>query len=475
MHPNRDQREICDVAVLGAGISGLTAATRLAEDGFRPQVFEAHDTVGGLAMTVREKDYSFDLGGHRWYSNNKEVDRFFREALSGELLTVRRYSRIAYGRDRFFQYPIRFGDVVRLLGFGYGLLAAFSLVRERLRKRAPIVNAEQAYIRSFGKAIYRKFFKDYTERLWGIPCDRLDGRWVNQRSDNLTIWKILKGFFTKVTDFEAIDEFVYPKEGYGRFCERMAEKVESLGGGVHTGRRLIKWRRADWGFELQFADAAGALSTVNCRNLVNTIPLDTMVDTSAHSLPGEIQSHRHAIRFRDFIVVTLHLNQEKYTFDTWLYTQTPGLDFVRIHEPKNWSASMVKKPGTTAVVLELPCWRNEGLWNMEDGELTRRVFGQLHEGVTHTQGDLVGSSVVRVKNVYPVYEVGYEAHREALLGWLRQFPGLEVCGRNGLFVYDSSDQPVASGLATARKVADRLRGSEPEALPRPSRDASRTS
>ena len=111
-----------DVVVLGAGISGLTAATKLAEEGFRPKVFEAQDYVGGLGMTVREKDYSFDLGGHRWYSNNKEVDQFFRDTLSGELLQVKRYSRIAYGPDRFFQYPIRFGDVVRLLGIGYGVL-----------------------------------------------------------------------------------------------------------------------------------------------------------------------------------------------------------------------------------------------------------------------------------------------------------------------------------------------------------------
>lgn len=462
-----------DVVVLGAGISGLTAATKLAEEGFRPQVFEAHDYVGGLGMTVREKDYSFDLGGHRWYSNNKEVDQFFRDTLSDELLHVKRYSRIAYGPDRFFQYPIRFGDVVRLLGIGYGLLAALSLLRERLRKPVPIVNAEQAYIRNFGRAIYRKFFKDYTERLWGIPCDRLDGRWVGQRSDNLTIWRILKGFFAKVRDFEAIDEFLYPKEGYGRFCERMAEKVTSLGGGVFLGRRLTRWRRVDWGFELQFSDAAGALTTVHCAKLVNTIPLDSMVDASAHPLPPEIQPHRKAIRFRDFVVVTLHLDQEQYTFDTWLYTQTPGLDFVRIHEPKNWSAAMVKRPGTTAVVLELPCWREDGIWKMGDEELARKTYDQLHAGVTATRGKLLGWSVVRVKNVYPVYEVGYGTHREALLGWLGQFPGLEVCGRNGLFVYDSSDQPVASGIETARKVAAMLHEREDGAAPRPVREATR--
>jgi protoporphyrinogen oxidase len=465
--------QTADVVVLGAGISGLTAATRLAEEGFRPLVFEAMDTVGGLGMTVREKEYSFDLGGHRWYSNNEEVDRFFRDTLEGELLRVKRYSRIAYGPDRFFQYPIRFGDVVRLLGIGYGILAAFSLVRERLRKPVPVVNAEQAYVRNFGRRIYAKFFKDYTERLWGIPCDRLDGRWVGQRSDNLTLWKVLKGFFTKVRDFEAIDEFLYPEQGYGRFCERMAEKVESLGGEVRLGRRLTRWRRADWGFELRFEDREGHATTVNCRKLVNTIPLDSMVDASSHPLPAELQPHRKAIRFRDFLVVTLHLDQPRYTFDTWLYTQSPGLDFVRIHEPGNWSPAMVRRPGTTAVVLELPCWRGEGLWNMDDGDLARRAYGQLDGGVTPAKGALLGYRVVRVKNVYPVYEVGYEAHREALTGWLRQFPGLELCGRNGLFVYDSSDQPVASGLATARKVADSLREEGAGAPARPARDPSK--
>ncbi len=454
--------EVQDVVVLGAGISGLTAAVKLTENGYPPLVYEAQAQVGGLGMTVREKDYSFDLGGHRWYSNNAEVDQFFRETLSGELLQVKRFSRIAYGPDRFFQYPIRFGDVVRLLGLKFGVYAALSLIRERLRKPTPIVHAEQAYIRNFGRAIYEKFFKDYTERLWGIPCDRLDGRWVGQRSDNLTLWKILKGFFTKVRDFEAIDEFLYPKKGYGRFCERMAEIVTAAGGRIFLGHRLVQWRRTDWGFELQFEASGGHSISVPCRKVVGTLPLDIMVDTCVHTLPVEIQPHRHAIRFRDFLVVTLHLEQEKFTFDTWIYTQSSGLDFVRLHEPKNWSPEMVSLPGTTAVVLELPCWRGEGLWNLDDSELAHRTYDQLSQGVTNVTGKLLAWSVVRVKNVYPVYEVGYEAHRQALLHWLGQFSGLELCGRNGLFVYDSSDQPVVSGLATARKMVALLRDDSQE-------------
>jgi protoporphyrinogen oxidase len=445
------------IVILGAGISGLTAAVKLVEAGFNPVVFELQKTVGGLAATIRGEDYDFDLGGHRWYSGNPQIDKFFRETVGPDLLRVPRYSRISFGAQKLFQYPIRFGDVVRLLGLPFGFKATLSLVAEKLKRRGEIRTAEQAYINNFGKCIYENFFKQYTERLWGIPCDILDGRWVGQRSDNLSLWKVVKGFLFKRKDFEAIDEFVYPGKGFGQFAEKMAEKVTAAGGRVVLGSGLIKWRKTASNFELEFRTASGETTHVTCEKMISTIPINRFIQASAHARPPEVDATLGRIRFRDFLVVALHLNQQRYSSDTWLYTQGKGVDFVRLHEPKNWSPHMVRRQGTTVVVLELPCWEGDCIWTKDEKEIADSLYRQMHLGVMPVTGDLLGFKVLRVKNVYPVYEVGYDEWREVLVNWLSTFDGLELSGRNGLFVYDSSDQPVGSGMEAAARIIRSLR------------------
>lgn len=491
--PDPEGGEYRSMVVLGAGIAGLSAALKLARAGEKPLVLEAADQVGGLAATFRTPDFDFDLGGHRWYSTKPEVDAFFKDVLRGELLEVKRYSRIAHGKDRFFQYPIRFADVVRHLGLFFSLRAALSLwfpakkndprrgippPRPRPAKKAGFpegapsrpLSAEDAYLRNFGKVIYETFFRDYTERLWGIPCSRLDGRWVGQRSENMSFWKILKGFFVKVRDLEAIDSFSYPERGYGRFCERMAEEIERLGGEVRLSRRLLGWREKtenggtgegltkDGGsggrFELETSGDWGETCKIRCRHLLSTLPLPLFARLRRGGIPDPLRAILPFVRFRDFVVAALHLSQDRYTEDTWLYTQSPGLDFVRLHEPKNWSKALVRKPGSTVLVLEAPCTEGDELWGTDDLLLAERFCRQLDRSVHPVTGSLLGYRILRMKHVYPVYEIGYEEKRQALLDWMKGFEGLELAGRNGLFVYDSSDQPVVSGLAAAGRILE---------------------
>ncbi|NET23847.1 MAG: NAD(P)-binding protein, partial [Okeania sp. SIO1H5] len=249
------QRHKTEVLIIGAGISGLSAATRLTENGIFPCIVEKRSQIGGLATTIRTPGFDFDLGGHRWYSEEQEVDRFFHQIMGNELVRVPRFSRIAFRYRQFFQYPIRFSDVVRLLGFRFAVQATLSLIRQKTNRKQSHPdprNAKEAYVRNFGESIYATFFREYTERLWGIPCEDLDGQWVGQRSDNLTFWKIVKGFFFKVKGFEAIDDFAYPRRGYGRFCDRMAERVAEQGVDIKRQWELVSWERIGSGFLAKF-------------------------------------------------------------------------------------------------------------------------------------------------------------------------------------------------------------------------------
>src|SRR5690349_19896172 len=154
--------------VLGAGPAGLTAAYVLAKRGVPATVFEADGLVGGIAKTVELDGYRFDLGGHRFFTKLRPVERLWEDVLSGELLTRPRLSRIYY-RGKFFSYPIKAEDVVARLGLWESTLCAGSYLRTRLRGRKPAETFEEWVTSRFGSRLYDAFFRSYTEKVWGIP------------------------------------------------------------------------------------------------------------------------------------------------------------------------------------------------------------------------------------------------------------------------------------------------------------------
>src|SRR5947207_15147470 len=102
-------------AVLGAGPAGLTAAHVLSLRDEPGAVFEADGTVGGIAKTIEFNGYRFDLGGHRFFTKLKPIERLWEEMLGEDFLTRPRLSRIYY-KGKYFSYPITAKDVVGRLG-----------------------------------------------------------------------------------------------------------------------------------------------------------------------------------------------------------------------------------------------------------------------------------------------------------------------------------------------------------------------
>ena len=104
------------VVVLGAGPAGLTATYELLKHDVLVTVVEKDPLqVGGLARTVEHRGYRFDIGGHRFFSKNEEVEALWTEILGDEMLTRGRLSRIYY-RGRFFAYPIKAANALWNLG-----------------------------------------------------------------------------------------------------------------------------------------------------------------------------------------------------------------------------------------------------------------------------------------------------------------------------------------------------------------------
>ena len=149
-------------------------------------------TVGGLAKTVELNGYRFDLGGHRFFTKLKPVERLWEEMLGYELLTRPRLSRIYY-RGKFFSYPLKAEDVVARLGVWESAPLWRLVPPDALRPRGHAETFEEWVTSRFGSRLYDAFFRSYTEKVWGIPGSEIRSEWAAQRIKDFSLSKALLG------------------------------------------------------------------------------------------------------------------------------------------------------------------------------------------------------------------------------------------------------------------------------------------
>ncbi len=216
-----------EVLVIGAGPAGLTAAYELSRHGIGGIVLEADSVVGGIARTVEREGYRFDIGGHRFFTKVKEIERLWDEMLGEPMLTRPRLSRIFYD-GKFYDYPLRAGNALKNMGLFTAARCMASYAAARLRPIREPANFEQWVTNQFGSRLYRMFFKSYTEKVWGVPCTQIGADWAAQRIKGLSLGEAVRnavfgpkrGHVVKTL----IDEFRYPRLGPGQLWEACAKR-----------------------------------------------------------------------------------------------------------------------------------------------------------------------------------------------------------------------------------------------------------
>jgi protoporphyrinogen oxidase len=451
------ERKIESVVVMGAGPGGLAAAVHLARHGVRATVLEAAPFVGGLARTIERDGFRFDLGGHRWFTKNEELNDWFRDLMKGELIMVPRISRI-YFKGKFFLYPVSVKNVLANAGIFRCIAASFSFVAAQIRYglfKKPIVSMQDAFEMQFGAVLYDMFFRRYSEKVWGRPCSEMSSDWVTQRTKGLSMLATVKEALLKPKEkvVSLIDEFMYPRYGYARISERMAEEVAAKNGAVHLGQRVVKiahdGRRI---LTVSAQDGEGTVRVYAADAVVSSIPLTLLTQIMDPPAPQAVIDSARSLTFRDIITVNLMLAREQVTNDTWLYIHDDEIPFARIHEPKNWSVDMVR-PGTTSLVLECFCSYGDATWQKTDEEICAICIDALVEKLRFIERrDVIGAFAVRARQAYPVYALGYAGPLKALKDYVRSFDNLEIIGRGGTFRYNNADHSIETGLLASQNL-----------------------
>src|SRR5262245_28756967 len=166
------------------------------------------------------------------------------------------------------------------------------------------------------------FFKNYSEKVWGTSCREISADWVEQRTKGLSIISALRKALVGSTGkfVSLVEEFLYPKLGYSRISERMAEDITLAGGQILLRHKVISVVHEDFKVRgIIYEDPDGQRKNMDIDAIVSSIPLTLLARNLVPVPPDEIVAAAEKLKFRDLITVNVMLNREQVTNDTWLY------------------------------------------------------------------------------------------------------------------------------------------------------------
>jgi len=441
------------IAVLGAGITGLTAACLLQQKGKSPLVIERDKSTGGLAKTIDFNGFKFDLGGHRFLTKNYKLESFVKTLLNRRFVVVPRSSTI-YLNHNYIKYPLDPLDTFNKVGY----LKSFQFIYDYFIQKFHS-NHNQNYsledwvVNRFGTSLYKAFFKDYSEKVWGLGCAQIDSDWISQRIQNLNLGAAIMSAVLKSKRIKyatLTDKFLYPTDGIGSITENLKQTIPSDKFLLDT--KIERIEHNDRKIKSINIHQNNKQHNLEVQRVLSTIPLNAIVRLLDPPPPDNVTKAARQLRSRDLILVTIALNRPLVTRNSWIYFPEKSIPFGRIHEPKNWSSTMSPR-SKTSLVTEHFCFNDDNIWQSTDTQIIEQSIKCLCKLNIINKNDVIDALVVKVRNAYPLFEIGYRENSEIVSHYLSQFSNLTLAGRTGKFRYYNMDQAMLSAVEAVESIS----------------------
>lgn len=439
------------ILIIGAGPAGLSCAYELAKQGVNVAIFEASEHVGGMSRSFDLWGQKVDLGPHRFFSKEKQVNAFFHELVKEDYTLVNRQTRIFY-KNRFFEYPLKLGNVFTNLSLFTIIKILWDYLLIKVKPIKTPSTFEEWVINRFGKKLFETFFKSYSEKLWGIPCSQIDASWAAQRIKSLSLIEAvifaIKGD-KKKKHKTLLDQFAYPKNGTGQLYLNCAKKIIEKGGQIHLNTPVKKVL-----LENQLAKGIVLMdgTIVKADVVVSSMPLTTLIK-GFDNVPVKIKEAGNQLYFRNTILVYLEVDSIDLFKDNWIYIHSPQVKHGRITNFRNWCPSLNKDKKSSILCMEFWAFETDDIWKMNDDEISTIAKKELRLLKLFSEKfEIKQTKVVRVPKCYPVYEVEYQDHLNVIRDYLSGFENLVPIGRYGAFKYNNQDHSILMGILAAQNI-----------------------
>lgn len=504
--------------IIGAGPAGLTAAFELLKNTeIQPIIFESTSDIGGISKTINYKGNYIDIGGHRFFSKSDRVMNWWEEIMpiqgdtstdsknsfsgnkedvsSGDagpdpenvenvLLIRSRISRIFYLRS-FFDYPVSLTvNTIRNLGIVRMTKILVSYVFAIIRPIKNEKTLEEFMINRFGRELYLTFFKDYTEKVWGVKCEDIPSEWGVQRIKGLSITSALyhifknifrknKGIHQKDIETSLIEQFLYPKFGPGQMWKEVAHQVQLKGGIIHMNSVVQSLKIVDnTVISVSVLDQKSNNSTeYNGDYFFSTMPVKDLISSIiGDSVSEKVKSISDGLQYRDFITVGLLLKKlniksrnGKITTttvpDNWIYIQERDVKVGRLQVFNNWSPYMVKDSHNIWIGLEYFCNEGDSLWSMSDKDFINFAINEMCKIDFINLEDVLDATIIRMPKTYPAYFGSYKDFNQ-IRDYMDKIENLFLIGRNGMHKYNNADHSMLTAMTAVDNIVAKKKTKE---------------
>lgn len=441
------------IIILGAGLSGLAAAYKLAQNNKAAvTVIEQNETTGGISGSFQISGVTVDYGSHRLHpACNPDILEDIRNLLGDKLLVRPRHGRIRL-HGRWIHFPLKPFDLVFSLPASFSVNVMRDLLVKLSKKGGQSNNETFASVleSGLGSTICHEFYFPYTHKIWGLPPEKLSPIQAYRRVSSNTLNKMFMKIISAVPGFiKNSNRFYYPTGGFGQIGDSFYNEALKAGVKFHLGCSLKELVLNRENIEALCVENSGNTFTYHADYIWSTIPITSLVQSLKHYAPTSVIHASQNIRYREMILVYLILEQQQFSEYDAHYFPEADIAITRLSEPKNYNDT--KEPqNRTVLCAEFPCSKTDAEWSMTDEELGKLIINCLESAEIPIQVPIEKVVVRRLNHAYPIYLKGYDNYFDEIDNWLSRINNLLNFGRQGLFVHDNSHHALYMGYAAAK-------------------------
>ena len=451
--------ETTNLHILGGGPAGLTTGYYAKKHSFNFTIFEAGEHAGGNCRTLKIKeadckfrilqsgDFRFDTGAHRFHDKDPQVTEEVRTLLGEDLLRVEAPSEIFF-EGKFYRFPLLLSDLTQKLETKILLKIVWEQLHNNREKYAE--NFTEFAINQYGKTLAERFLLNYSEKLWGAPSHSLSTTIAGNRLKGLDLRSFLRSVVlgTPQNPNHLDGSFFYPRYGIGMISDKLCEFIGK--GHIKLQHRISRLIHKDGKIErIVLNDDI----EIQAATVINTLPLTLSIRMLDPPPPSELRAVADRIKYRHLMLCVFCLNRDTFSPNASLYFPGEEFPFTRLYEPKNRSTEMAPK-GQTVIVLELPCYSDDPIWNMSETALQTKVWEALQRVKTLFPEEIIHYQSYKLPFAYPVLEVGFEERVMRLVRYFKTFENLYLTGRSSLFRYLHLHDLFKGGKEVIEKIAN---------------------